>query len=140
MNRNMQLARQLSKKTIVRYVFVGGTSFVIEMTCLLTMYHGLHFSLALATSVAYWIGLLLAFGLQKVVAFRDKRRELHILTWQAFLFGLLTLFNWGFTVFFVGLFPASAILIARPLAQLIFASWNFFLYKHVIFNDAKQTS
>lgn len=136
----MQLVRTLGEKTIVRYAFVGGTSFIVEMSCLLSMYHLLHFDLALATSIAYWIGLLLAFGLQKVVAFRDKRTQLHILTWQAFLFGILTLFNWGFTVFFVGLFPASAILIARPLAQLIFASWNFFLYKYVIFNDAKQTS
>jgi putative flippase GtrA len=130
----VEIIRRLSQHTAVRYVFVGGTSFAVEMSSLLALYYGLHFSLTAATSIAYWIGLLLAFGLQKVVAFRDKRRELHILTWQAALFGVLTLFNWGFTVAFVGLFPAGSIILTRPLAQVIFASWNYFLYKNIIFN------
>lgn len=133
----MERLRQLKDKTIVRYLFVGGTSFVVEMSCLLLMYHVFKLDITASTSIAYWIGLLLAFGLQKVVAFRDKRSQLHILTWQAFLFGLLTLFNWGFTVFLVGLFPAAYLIFSRPLAQVIFASWNFFLYKHVIFNEAQ---
>jgi putative flippase GtrA len=127
--------RRLSNLTPVRYVFVGGTSFAIEMTSLLTFYYGLHMSLPLATSIAYWIGFVLAFCLQKFVAFRDNRRQLHILTWQAALFALLTFWNWGFALFFVGLFPAAAIIITRSIAQLVFAGWNYFLYKYLIFNE-----
>lgn len=119
--------------TALRYVLVGGTSYVIEVSSLLAIYHFGHTSRELATAIAYWIGLLLAFTMQKLVAFQDYRKEIKALSRQGALFALLTLWNYGFTIVVVGLFSSKCILLSRTLAQAIFSCWNYFIYKKVIF-------
>jgi putative flippase GtrA len=129
------LIKRLKKITVVRYLFVGGSSYTLELSLLLAMVHLVDLSTALATTIAYWFGLCLAFALQKLVAFQDYRRELKILTKQGLLFAILTLWNWLFTVFVVELFPADHLIWSRSAALVIMSAWNYAIYKHFIFKD-----
>lgn len=131
----MSTIRRLSKVQLVRYAMVGGTSFVIEMSCLLAIYHGLHTSRSVATAVAYWVGLLMAFLLQKLVAFQDYERETRTLTKQGVLYGLLNIWNYVFTLTVVTIVPAKYIVFSRIGAQIVFSCWNYIIYKKVIFRN-----
>jgi len=130
--------QKFTRHTFVRYVIVGGISYVIELSSLLAIYHFAHTSRELATAVAYWIGLLLAFVLQKLVAFQDYRKEVRVLTKQGLVYGVLTLWNYGFSILVVGLFPSKYLIFSRTLAQLILSAWNFLIYKHIIFKNSKD--
>ncbi len=126
--------------TGMRYLFVGGTSYVIELSSLLVLIHAAGFTAQAATASAYWLGLVIAFVLQKLVAFQDYRRELKILTKQGLLFAALTVWNWIFTTVFVGLFPGDDIIWTRTIALIVMSSWNFFIYKKYIFRDDGETA
>jgi putative flippase GtrA len=127
-----ELIRRARKNTLIRYLFVGGTSYVIELGCLLAIYYAFNTSRATATAIAFWIGLLTAFLLQKLVAFRNYQRHIKTITRQGVLYGLLQLWNYIFTVAFVGLVGGNVI-VTRTIAQAIFSTWNYFIYKKVIF-------
>jgi len=86
-----------------------------------------------ATAISYWIGLTIAFILQKLVAFQDYRKELNILTKQGLIYGVLTLWNYSFTLVIVSAFSNQDIIFSRTLAQAIFSCWNFFIFKKIIF-------
>lgn len=135
----MKLVRKLWQTTVMRYLFVGGTSYVFELSSLLLLMYAAGFSAQAATASAYWLGLVIAFVLQKVVAFQDYRRELKILTKQGLLFAALTIWNWVFTTAFVGLFPADDVIWTRTLALVIMSVWNFVIYKKYIFRDGEST-
>lgn len=132
------LIKKLQQHIFARYVFVGGLSFVVELSTLLSIYHFFHTSREVATAIAYWVGLILAFLLQKLVAFQDYRKEVKALTKQGFVYALLTLWNYAFTILVVGLFASKYILLSRTLAQVIFSTWNYIIYKNIIFKKAKD--
>lgn len=132
-----ELIHKARKNTLVRYLFVGGTSYVIELSCLLAIHHILGASRAVATAIAFWIGLLTAFLLQKLVAFKNYQREMKAITKQGTLYGLLQLWNYIFTIAFVGLLGGNVI-ITRTIAQAIFSTWNYILYKKVIFRHTSE--
>jgi putative flippase GtrA len=129
----VELLQKATKHTLVRYILVGGTSYVVELSSLLALYHYGHMSRTMATAIAYWIGLILAFILQKLVAFQDYRKEVKTLTRQGIIYGVLTLWNWVFTVAVVGFFSSKYIILSRTLAQAILTIWNYAIYKHIIF-------
>jgi putative flippase GtrA len=135
-----ELVAKLRRITLFRYLFVGGCSYVIELSSLLAMVHLGRLSTAAATAIAYWIGLIIAFTLQKFIAFQDYRRELKILTKQGSIFAVLTLWNWVFTVMFVDLFPTEQIIWTRTIALIIMSGWNFIIYKRLIFTDGQKPS
>lgn len=129
----VELLQKATKHTLVRYVLVGGSSYMVELSSLLALYHFGHVSRTTATAIAYWIGLILAFILQKLVAFQDYRKEVRTLTRQGVIYGVLTLWNWAFTIVVVGLFSSKYIILSRTLAQAILTSWNYIIYKRIIF-------
>jgi len=132
-----KLIRRAGKSTLARYLLVGGAVYAVELGCLLAIYHFGHTSRAVATAIAFWIGLLVAFLLQKLVAFQNYQLGAKVLTKQGVLYGLLQLWNYVFTVTFVGLLGGNVI-ITRTVAQAIFSIWNYILYKKVIFKNGTQ--
>lgn len=133
--RALNLMRRLSEVRVFRYLAVGGTAFVIEMSCLLAIYVLLDAPRGVAAGVAYWIGFLAAFLLQKFVAFQDYQRERRILTKQGTLYALLNLWNYAFTLTVVTAMPARYIVFSRIGAQLVFSCWDYIIYKKIIFKD-----
>jgi putative flippase GtrA len=87
-----------------------------------------------AVAISFWLGLAVSFSLQKIITFGDKRLQRKVLVPQAVAYGLLVLFNFGFTVLVTGLLsPPVPPVITRTLAIAITTIWNFYLYKTRIF-------
>jgi putative flippase GtrA len=126
-----------SETLVVRYIVVGGTSYVFELSALLIIVYPLHQSRTLGTAISYWIGLGVAFGLQKLIAFRNYERQLKTLTRQSLLYGLLTFWNYFFTIAVVSLFSQDYLIISRTAALLMMSLWNYWLYKKVIFRKVE---
>lgn len=131
--------KQIASHTIIRYLVIGGFSYSIELGLLISLIRWGHISRLLSTAIAFWLGLVVAFVLQKLLAFQDYRREKRLLQKQGLMYGILVVFNCGFTLLVVGFFlKDQAVVVSRSLALLTTTVWNFFIYKHVIFKPGAQ--
>src|SRR5690348_4217888 len=87
--------------SIVKYISVGLISVTVDYGMLLILYRLLSVPLEVATAVAFILGLIVNFILNRVWSFEvksDKRGTIR----QAVLYGLLVLINTIFTVAVVG--------------------------------------
>lgn len=129
----LTLIRTLLKKPFYRYLIIGGSVYLLEIAVILVAQHQ-GASSVVAVGIAFWVGLVVSFLLQKLVTFSDKRVHHKILIPQVLAFSALVLFNFGFTILVTKLLasvmPAA---ITRTLALGITTIWNFYLYKTKIF-------
>jgi putative flippase GtrA len=116
----------------VRYLFVGGSTFVIDFSILFVLHGKVGMSLSIATSVAYWTSLIYNFLLNRWWTFsagENKDLRKHLL-----LYAVLLSFNYLFTLAFVDALSHSVnYLLAKALAVVIQMSWTYFVYKNIIF-------
>jgi putative flippase GtrA len=122
----------------VRYVAVGLTAYAAEMTALYAMKHiGRHGDVQ-AVAVSFWVGLIVAFVLQKMLVFQNYDRSVRSLSRQAVLYGLLVAWNYGFTLMVVhGLSRHISVFLLRTGVIGIVMGWNFLLY-HYIFQQKRD--
>lgn len=126
--------RQLLKNSSLRrYLIIGVSVFGIELAAI-TIFESFGISPVLAVGLAFWLGLATSFVLQKFVAFDDKRTHHKVLLPQVAAFGLLVLWNFGFTILLAHIFRdiLPAVLI-RTIALGITTVWNYYLYRTRIF-------
>lgn len=122
-----------SKTAGGRYLVVGVSVYVFELVVIVLAQHW-GASSVMAVGLSFWLGLIVSFGLQKLVTFGDKRLHHRVLIPQAMAFSLLVLFNFGFTVLMAKLLSTLLpAVIIRTLALGITTLWNFYLYKTRIF-------
>lgn len=131
------MLKKYTKLSLVRYIFAGGISFVFELSLSLFIYKVLGIHPALAVSIAFWAGLILAFLLQKLFTFSDYSRTPLKLTGQTLSYGLLVLFNYSFTVFVVSLADEKYFVQSRIFALACVTLWNYLIYKYIIFSKDK---
>lgn len=118
--------------TKIRYLLVGATAYVIEMSALFFLRRIFHFSPVSAVAISFWIGLLTAFVLQKIVTFKNHHKEPHILIKQIIGYSILVLWNYIFTLLMVKFFSnVFSVFIIRTAVILIVTIWNFAIYKHI---------
>jgi putative flippase GtrA len=127
-----EITSKLYRHNFVRYLLVGGTTFIIDFS-LLAMFHGsFHIRISIATSMAYWVAVLYNFSLNRWWTFsaRDKTNlNRHLVSYL-----ILLSFNYLFTVIFVSLASHSInYLVAKVISVLISTSWTYFVYKNIIF-------
>ena len=128
----MQIRTRLEKPSY-RYVMVGGGVYLLELVVIVAA-GWLGASSLLAVGLSFWIGLVVSFGLQKMLTFGDKRMHHRVLIPQLFAFSLLVLFNFGFTLLVTKLLSSVVSpVITRTLALGCTTIWNFYLYKTRIF-------
>jgi len=131
-----QTFRKLLQQTIVRYIFIGGVAYSAELACLWLLIYKAHFSQVAGTAVSFWAGLLISFGLQKTLAFKDYRREKKLLQKQAAMYSVLVVWNYGFSLLIVALFAKyQPIVVGRTVALIVTTAWNYIIYKHYIFKS-----
>ena len=132
MNRTKQAATLLYRHHLVRYILVGGTTFIIDFSLLFFFKTRVHTSLALATSVGYWVSIIYNFTLNRWWSF--SANEVHSLYRHALTYGILLAFNYTFTLIFVSTVSHLVYFgVAKILAVLIQTSWTYFIYKNYIF-------
>ena len=116
-----------------RYLVVGVSVYIFEVI-IIVIAQAAGASAIFAVGLSFWLGLILSFILQKVIAFGDKRTGRHILIPQLLAFSLLVLFNFGFTLLFTKIFESHLpAFICRTIALAITTIWNFYLYKTRVF-------
>jgi len=129
----LKLLERLSGPT-KRYLIIGVSVYLFELLVIvIAQWWGA--SGVVAVTFSFWLGLIVSFLLQKLVTFQDKRTHHTVLVPQIAAFGLLVLFNFGFTILVTNLLvsfvPAT---ITRTIALGITTLWNFYLYKTRIFS------
>lgn len=127
-----EIVARLRTSQPFRYICIGGVSYVIELSALLLLVNVLLVSSELAVACSFWIGLVVSFLLQKYLAFGNKTREKRVLGKQAFLYGVLILVNYVFTIAFVGVFVSLlGLILSRTIALLLTVTWNYFVYRYI---------
>jgi putative flippase GtrA len=114
---------------LLRYLVVGGTSYIIEMGVLYGLEHGTSLDPVQSVAISFWTGLVAAFILQKYVAFQNHDNRKHIIIKQAIGYCLLVAVNYVFTLLFVGVLQhIASVLVLRTAAIAIITLWNYVVY------------
>jgi putative flippase GtrA len=117
-------------KTLTRYLLVGGFAYVVEIASLWVFTHPMGLSPLTAVAISFWIGFVVAFILQKFVAFENHDKRVRIIAGQLIWYSLLVGWNYLFTLLLVKLFGGTvSVFIVRTIAILVITSWNFWAYK-----------
>jgi putative flippase GtrA len=127
------MLKKLFSNLVLRYLLAGGLSYAIELTCLLLIHRYFGVTIVVATAIAFWIGLVASFMLQKLFAFQDYQKTRKLISRQLGAYAVLIGFNYLFTLGVVDLFPPALIVFSRTLALVIVTSWNFVFYKKFVF-------
>lgn len=129
----------LYKHHFVRYLFVGGSTFVIDFGILYFLHSVLKLNLAASTSVAYWISISYNFILNRYWTFDSREKESlkrHITTYFVLLVA-----NYLFTVTFVSTVGTHInYVIAKALSVGLQMIWTYPVYKRYIFTESKANS
>lgn len=125
----------IKRYRFLRYVISGGLAFICEYGSYLILYYVFHARINIAADVSYFIGLIFSFLLNRQWVFAANHVNGRIFRRQLISYGILVLINATFTNFAIlrlhhyGLKPY----LAKLVTILIIVSWNYVIYKYVIF-------
>lgn len=126
---------------LLRYLFVGGFAYFIEMLCLYCLHDIAKLPSVSAVAISFWIGFFVAFALQKILTFKNHEKRAKALIKQIVFYGLLVGFNYCFSIFMVAsLGDSYNVLIVRTVTIAAITCWNFWLYKSIIFKASPATA
>jgi len=128
--------------SVVKYICVGLISVTVDYGLLLLLYRLLAVPLEVATAVAFIVGLVANFVLNRLWSFEVKT-DRHSVIRQVVLYGILVLINTGFTVVVIGYASNHLHIppeISKPVCVLITTAWNYILYQKVIFKQPNEVT
>lgn len=130
--KSKQIAEFLYNHNAVRYVFVGGTTFLIDITTLLTLHGLFDMSVPVATTAGYWLSIIYNFSLNRWWTFNAQdAKKIHE---HAILYAMLLGFNYCFTLGFVSIMSHYIYVgFAKVMATGIQIIWTYPTYKYLIF-------
>lgn len=116
---------------------VGGLSYLFEMTAILLLKKIFSLTNVEAVTISYWIGLGVAFFLQKIITFSNLDKRLHIIGKQVIIYVVLVLFNYSLNILAVDIFAKdSNVYLIRTLVILFCTLINFPVYKIIFSNKS----
>lgn len=124
--------RYMYNHQFIRYLFVGGTTFILDEGGLIALHGFLKLALPLALFTSYLVAFVYNFTLNRTWAFNAaeaKSLKHHIRPYTILFF-----FNLIFSIVFVS--TASHFInyaIAKAISVAIQVTWTFFIYKKYIF-------
>lgn len=122
---------------LVRYLFIGGTTFMIDEALLILLHGVMHWSLPLSLLIAYGVAFVYNFSLNRwwnFSASANGKLAKHLVPY-AFLF----VFNLVFTIVSVS-FMSHYInyAVAKALSVALQTTWTFLAYKYWIFASSED--
>lgn len=127
-----QKAGLVYQHSLFRYIFVGGSTFILDFILLVVLKEIVNLPLEVATTIAYWSSIGYNFYLNRRWTFSAS--ESNSLKAHAILYGGLLAFNYVFTLVFISIVSDHIhYTMAKILATAISISWTYLTYKHVIF-------
>jgi putative flippase GtrA len=122
---------------LVRYIFVGGTTFILDFGLLVILHQRISINLAVATSIAYWLSIIYNFILNRQWTFSVGEKEKLRKHLSSYL--ILLGFNYLFTVVSVSLLSHIMYFgLAKVLAVAAQVTWTYPIYKNVIFTKEES--
>ncbi len=132
MLRTKNILLYLYKHSFMRYLFVGGTTFVLDFGILYVLHGVFELNLAGSASFAYWISILYNFILNRHWTFSVSEKE--DLKRHITIYFVLLVCNYLFTVTFVSIVGEHMnYMLAKALAVFIQMIWTYVAYKKYIF-------
>lgn len=130
----------LYKWHVARYLFVGFSTFAIDLGLLYVLHGRLKVVLPVAVTISYTVAVIYNFTLSLKWTFTNKEKKSLYLHFVQYL--VLLGFNYLFTVVFVSLVGKQInYAIAKVIAAAILVLWTYPVYRFVIFKPpAKQKS
>jgi len=129
-----------SFKRIIRFLISGGLATSMNLLTLYFLAHIMGIWYLTSSILAFFVGFVASFTLQKFWTFRDHRKD--IIGRQLVIYLTIVLVNLVFNTALVYIFVEYMELwplVAQALAALIIAVEGFFAYKFFVFNET-QTS
>lgn len=129
-----KLITYLYEHNLVRYLFVGGTTFVFDVGLLVLLHGKFKLSLTLSGTISYWSSIIYNFSLNRWWTFNageNKKLHEHLLR-----YGMLLIVNYVFTIAF--LWTASHYInyaLSKTIAVILQTSWTYPIYKNYIFGS-----
>lgn len=121
---------RLRSNKLVRYVVVGGLAYLVEMGALFVLRDTFGLGAVTAVAISFWIGFVVAFLLQKFVAFQHHDTRPKVLARQLTVYSVLVAWNYAFTLVVAQIFANQAsIFVLRTIVILIVTVWNFAVYR-----------
>lgn len=122
------------QKSWIRYLLVGGISYLLEMGFLALFHKTLGLSALWSVALSFWLGFVISFSLQKIITFKNYDKQPKTLRKQLSSYMALLVWNYIFTLLLVQLLtPRLSVFIVRTLAIATITMWNYYLYKTRIF-------
>src|SRR3569623_1255397 len=122
----------LYRHHFVRYLLVGGTTFIIDFGILFLLHSKANIGIAIATSISYWVSIVYNFILNRYWTFDAREKESlrrHITSYMTLL-----VLNYIFAVIFVTVASHTInYILAKAIAVLVQMIWTYPVYKKVIF-------
>lgn len=128
----------LYQNAIVRFLFVGGISFALDLGLLILLHEVFGVALWAATPIAFVVSLVFNFLLQRIFTFRATNKG----SVSAAKYILLVVFNIAVSDLIVTGFDALgwSYIIGKTTATALTTVWNYFLYRHWIFQRTPQAA
>ncbi|MCA9301703.1 GtrA family protein, partial [Candidatus Saccharibacteria bacterium] len=127
--------------SVFRYLVSGGTAFTIEYGSFLALFYLLKFGSITSNTVSFILGLLTSFLLNRLWVFSGDNYQ-HSSSRQLFSYIILALFNLLLTnvamIYVVNL--GIGAYIAKVILIVMVASWNYIIFKTLIFKNDKTIS
>lgn len=122
----------LYRHSLIRYLAVGGSTFILDFGILFLLHGVWDLNLGASASVAYWVSISYNFILNRYWTFDAHEKESlkrHITGYM-----MLLVANYLFTVTFVSIVGEHInYMIAKALAVAIQMIWTYYVYKRYIF-------
>lgn len=109
-----------------RYIFVGGTAFVIDFTIYFLLINFLNINYLISAAIAFFISVLVNYGMSITWVFNQDQIDNRIIEFNLFL--LISFIGLIFTEILLYLFTGIMninYLISKIIASILVLFWNF---------------
>lgn len=119
------------RKSMTKYVLVGGSTFVLDLGLLILLREVFHVQVLLAATAAYWTSIVYNFLMNRTWTFETSAG----IKRHAWAYGLLLLTNYLVTIGIIAVLGHFGLnyAIAKVLAVGFSISWTYIAYKKFIF-------
>lgn len=128
----IRLAKQLYRNSALRYLFIGGLSFLIDFGILFLLHEIVGMVLWLATGAAFLASFVFNYSLQRAFSFSSRASHGRSLV----KYIALVVFNTLATIGIVALLDHFfAWQVGKVVATIITTVWNYLAYRYIVFVD-----
>lgn len=122
----------LYHNSILRYLAVGGTSFLVDFGLLYLFHEVFGVRLWISTGIAFLASFFFNFTFQKIFAFSSKAHK----GWSLVKYIALVLFNTVATIGIVAvLYTFIGWELAKVVSTIITTIWNYLAYRFIVFSE-----